>query len=762
MAIKYAVLGQGIVKNNHLLAQYLTSFQQTDAKKTDTKKTDVKIQQVSAKTLLKQALNLTDKPDYLLGWGRKKSHRKASVLAKVLNIPVLTLEDGFLRSLDTGQGSRYACSLVIDPLGIYFDSQKPSLLETLIINNNLTQNKEKYAHFLINKIVKERLSKYNTAPKSGTLSALNLNKTQANILLIDQVAGDQSIRGAGANAAAFLKMLQTAQNQHPKAVIWIKAHPAGIGYLTKLIADSEKNNNSETNNNLATNVKFIHSNVNPIELLEHIDEVYTVSSHMGFEALMLGKTVHCFGLAWYSGWGLTDDSNLDKISYQAVWQRRGAKKQPTLAELFDACYCQYSHYANPATGQACQIEQVLDWLITNRNWQQKLPKQMTAYHISFWKKNFVSQFVQLSDVNLFYKPRLEPRTIFDKNHLKFPKTYPFLVWGFGKKRQLMHKLSTQKPSTQKPNALTQIWCMEDGFIRSNGLGADLIEPLSVVLDKTGIYYNATKPSDLEILLKNIARLTDEQNLRIERLKHTLLTYQVSKYNVGKTEKLSLHTAKTKILVVGQVEDDMSVKLCAGDIKTNLALLKAVRESNPCAYIVYKPHPDVQAGLRFGKISDDDMYQFADKVVTDAKIADCLDVIDEVHTISSLTGFEALLRGILVTCYGFPFYAGWGLTVDKAQNSVTNMTKNRRHRSKPLTLNQLIYATLIDYPLYRIPNGYGLAQVEDVIAFLYTKAGNNRQKSKRSRLSQYRQALKNTTLHKFMQSRQLILQKLQTK
>src|ERR1022692_4812116 len=40
--------------------------------------------------------------------------------------------------------------------------------------------------------------------------------------------------------------------------------------------------------------------------------------------------------------------------------------------------------------------------------------------------------------------------------------------------------------------------LEDGFLRSVGLGADLIRPLSWVVDGRGIYYDATKPSDLEV------------------------------------------------------------------------------------------------------------------------------------------------------------------------------------------------------------------------------------------------------------------------
>lgn len=114
---------------------------------------------------------------------------------------------------------------------------------------------------------------------------------------------------------------------------------------------------------------------------------------------------------------------------------------------------------------------------------------------------------------------------------------------------------------------------------------------------------------------------------------------------------------------------MSVKLCASDITTNLALLQRVCADNLDAYIIYKPHPDVEAGLRTGKIAARDMQRYADQVVTDIAMPVCLAAVDAVHTISSLTGFEALLRGLAVTCYGLPFYAGWGLTTDKAQNAV---------------------------------------------------------------------------------------------
>lgn len=76
-----------------------------------------------------------------------------------------------------------------------------------------------------------------------------------------------------------------------------------------------------------------------------------------------------------------------------------------------------------------------------------------------------------------------------------------------------------------------LWRMEDGFLRSSGLGSDLLPPLSLVLDKRGIYYDATRPSDLEVLL-NHSQLTLAQQMRAEKLRQRLVESKLSKYNLG--------------------------------------------------------------------------------------------------------------------------------------------------------------------------------------------------------------------------------------
>jgi capsular polysaccharide export protein len=80
----------------------------------------------------------------------------------------------------------------------------------------------------------------------------------------------------------------------------------------------------------------------------------------------------------------------------------------------------------------------------------------------------------------------------------------------------------------------------------------------------------------------------------------------------------------------------------------------------------------------------------------------------VHTISSLAGFEALLRGKAVTTYGAPFYAGWGLTTDRLRIP---------RRCRTASLDELVAAALIVYPLYLDPVTGKPCRVETVIARL---------------------------------------------
>ena len=235
--------------------------------------------------------------------------------------------------------------------------------------------------------------------------------------------------------------------------------------------------------------------------------------------------------------------------------------------------------------------------------------------------------------------------------------------------------------------------VEDGFLRSRGLGAALVPPLSLVLDDLGIYYDPSHESRLERLLSEACTLRPDQINRAQRLRDQIIAGGLSKYNLGGAgpDLLDLPAGR-RILVVGQVEDDASITMGMASIKTNRALLEATRHANPNACLLYKPHPDVVAGLRPGATAE--ALDLADRVLDHTDPIALLPEVSEVWTMTSLLGFEALLRGVPVTTLGAPFYAGWGLTRD--------LGPVPERRNARLTLDQLVYATLIAYPRYHDP------------------------------------------------------------
>ncbi|KEQ51761.1 Capsule polysaccharide biosynthesis protein [Sphingobium chlorophenolicum] len=235
--------------------------------------------------------------------------------------------------------------------------------------------------------------------------------------------------------------------------------------------------------------------------------------------------------------------------------------------------------------------------------------------------------------------------------------------------------------------------VEDGFLRSKGLGAALHPPGSVVVDRSGIYYDARFPSDMEKLLATHG-FTPALERRAARLRAMIRASGVTKYGKDEGRMIDLPQGRRTVLAVGQVEDDLSVEFGGAGVTGNLDLLKRVRAAEPDAFIVYRPHPDVQAGLRKGHLSDAAVLDQANAIDTGSPLMPLVQAVDEVHVLSSLTGFEALMRDRPVTVHGMPFYAGWGLTRDLAP------ANGRRGRS--LTLDQLVAGALILYPRYLDP------------------------------------------------------------
>lgn len=236
--------------------------------------------------------------------------------------------------------------------------------------------------------------------------------------------------------------------------------------------------------------------------------------------------------------------------------------------------------------------------------------------------------------------------------------------------------------------------VEDGFLRSIGLGAALSKPVSWVFDDVGMYFDATQPSRLEHILLN-ASFSDTLMKRADDLREKIVLQHITKYNLASNNTWHTwkrpDTAQEVLLVVGQVEGDASIQTGSPVIKRNQDFLRQIRLDFPKAYIVYRPHPDVVHGWRLESTHASLYAELADSVSCEGSITELFADVDAVCVMTSLAGFEALLRGKKVYCYGQPFYAGWGLTQDA-------YPINRRN--KILSLNALIAGALIAYPRYR--------------------------------------------------------------
>jgi capsular polysaccharide export protein len=294
-----------------------------------------------------------------------------------------------------------------------------------------------------------------------------------------------------------------------------------------------------------------------------------------------------------------------------------------------------------------------------------LPDIVHALGFSVRKRNIVRQFLPEYSIRF----ALSPEAI--------PDGALVAVWGSSTPE---HAAAARRFRTLR---------MEDGFLRSVGLGADLVAPLSWVVDGTGIYYDATRPSDLESLLA-AEPFGADLLLRAARYRAEIVASGLTKYNVGRGAWQRPSASTRVVLVPGQVEQDASVRFGSPTIKSNLDLLATVRAACPDAYVIYKPHPDVLSGLRRGGVGEHQAAHWCDEVVEDVDMGSLLQEVDEVHTLTSLAGFEALLRGKRVVAYGQPFYAGWGLTEDLAPVS---------RRTRRLSLDELVAGALLLYPRY---------------------------------------------------------------
>ena len=574
--------------------------------------------------------------DAVAVWGASPTAWRGRAIARQRGATVVTVEDAFLRSVLPGRdrsrlGRRGPIGLLIDPLGLHFDPSAPSLIEELAASQQAAALAGQ-AEAMLARLRAAGLSKYNAHRPS--LSATD----PGYVLVVDQTRGDASLMGGGRET--FLRMLAAARDEHPGARIVLRSHPettAGLrpGHLTA--AD------------LRPGEVLCDGPVSPWRLVGDAAAVYAVSSQLGYEAMLAGHRPRLFGQPFHAGWGLSDDE-------APVPRRMG---RTTLPALFAASHLLAPVWYDPCRDALTDLEGAIRQLESEARAHAQDRDGHLALGMRLWKRRPLARFFG-EGCGVRFTDR--------------PSSRVSMVWAGS--------------ADQAPQALR----VEDGFLRSRGLGAALVPPLSLVADSRGIYYDPGRESDLEQLIAQ--PLPPGGHARAAALIARLRRAALTKYNLPGTMPTIPRDGRRMILVPGQVEDDASIRLGAGAERSNLALLARTRAENPDALIVWKPHPDVEAGLRPGAVESARLEGLADITATGAPAAALIDAADEVWTITSTLGFEALIRGKPVTTLGAPFYAGWGLTRDLGPIPA-------RRTTRP-DLETLVHAALIAYPRYRDP------------------------------------------------------------
>jgi len=272
----------------------------------------------------------------------------------------------------------------------------------------------------------------------------------------------------------------------------------------------------------------------------------------------------------------------------------------------------------------------------------------------------------------------------------------------------------QKPTADKARKIAAkhglpYLAFEDGFLRSVKPGNEE-NPLSIILDRQGIYYNARTPSDLEDMVQ--ARMAHSKpDPAATNAMALLREKRLSKYNSFGTmglADLGLTSAsrEDRVLVVDQTAGDASIPGANASSASFAELLTAAVQENPEAVILIKVHPETLTGRKAGHFSEQILNSLAQSVPEIGKSRssgrlrltpepinpwELLEGCARVYCVSSQLGFEALMAGCKVVTFGQSFYSGYGLTDDRSPNPVA--------RRSNASLEALFSALYFDYCHY---------------------------------------------------------------
>jgi capsular polysaccharide export protein len=585
-----------------------------------------------------------------VSWGYRTKVKTTFLLELLETIETVYFEDGLIKSIQDLEQSDSVFSFIVTTNSPYYDAFNISSLENTISSfNDFPENLKVQSTVFRETISSHFINKYNNIK-----SIIDIDIEDDSVLLISQLKDDLSLIHGCQQEISTKEIFDHISKVHPNKKIYVKIHPKSLTTSATNDIDLEYAKRFAT---------IISDDTNSIALLKKFKHVFTKTSSMGYEALIVGCNVTCFGNPFYSGWGLTND----------IYPLERRVRKLSIEQLLFIVSMKFTTYVNPFEKKESDVFDCLANIIKFKNIASYSNKKIFC-GISFWKRKFIKPF------------------LFNKN-IKFSKKKCDFSWGF-----------------KFPGNIVKI---EDGFIRSKNLGSFLTKPYSLSIDSRGIYFDINTESDLEYFsneLSILLELSETNKSRIKSFKEKFISSKISKYNLSSINTTFFNSlitdSKRIIFIPGQVDSDMSIKK-SGQGYDTLSLVKKVRDNNPDSFIVFKEHPDVSAGNRSKNYSLNIISSFVDSIIPQSvSIQDCISFSDEIHVITSTVGLEALFSNKKVVTYGTPFYAGYGFTSDTQSSSFYS-------RRNKISVDSFLSVVYFYYPLY-IDNSNKLTTAEKVI------------------------------------------------
>ena len=175
----------------------------------------------------------------------------------------------------------------------------------------------------------------------------------------------------------------------------------------------------------------------------------------------------------------------------------------------------YSRYVNPVTGTRCDILEALEYLELQTRMEKLNSSDIYCFGIRHWTRVNIKPFLSSNHNKVVFV-----KTVAAAKKAGIKKHDQVVIWG-----------TREPPGLDELINITQkhLLSMEDGFLRSVGLGSDLVRPSSLVLDPEGIYFDPSQPSQLELLLANttFSQALLQQAIRVRT---KVIQSRLTKYN----------------------------------------------------------------------------------------------------------------------------------------------------------------------------------------------------------------------------------------